>query len=117
MHLTFRRNPHQSTQMSGFNRVSERHRMARNQVQAWTQKGSSQKMQSRWMSQLRSERVQHVSEPRKETILLEKTDTEMRELLIRLIAQNQEHARPDEGNELDDEVGSSAADIKCQQVT
>ncbi len=45
--------------------------MIRNQIQAWTQKG-------------------YPSEPRKDTIRLDKTDTEMRELLICLIAQNKE---------------------------
>jgi hypothetical protein len=32
-------------------------------------------------------KLQHLSEPRKDTILLDKPDTEMKELLIRLIAQ------------------------------
>ncbi len=35
-------------------------------------------------------KLQYPSEPRKDTILLDKTDTDMRELLIRLIAQNKE---------------------------
>jgi hypothetical protein len=35
-------------------------------------------------------KLQHLSEPRKDTILLDKTGAEMRELLIRLIAQNKE---------------------------
>ncbi len=35
-------------------------------------------------------KLQHLSEPRKDTILLDQTDTEMRELLIRLIAQDKE---------------------------
>ncbi len=34
--------------------------------------------------------LQYPSEPRKDTILLDKTDTERRGLLIRLIAQNKE---------------------------
>jgi hypothetical protein len=35
-------------------------------------------------------KLQYPSEPRKDMILLNKTDTEMRELLICLIAQNKE---------------------------
>jgi hypothetical protein len=35
-------------------------------------------------------KLHHVSEPRKDTILLDKMDTQMRELLIRFIAQNKE---------------------------
>jgi hypothetical protein len=58
-------------------------------------------------------KLQYPSEPRKDTILLDKTDTEMRELLICLIAT----ARLVPGNELDAEGSSSAADINCQQVT
>jgi hypothetical protein len=46
---------------------------------------------------------QHLSEPRKDTILLDKMDTEMRELLIRLIAQKKKTERPDQGDELDAE--------------
>jgi hypothetical protein len=35
-------------------------------------------------------KLQHLSEPRKDTLFLDKTNTEMRELFIRLIAQNKE---------------------------
>jgi hypothetical protein len=42
---------------------------------------------------------------------LDKTDTEIRELLILLIAQNKGTARPDQGNELGAEGGSCTADI------
>ena len=35
-------------------------------------------------------KIQRPSEPRKETIFLDKTDTEMSELLIQLVAQNKE---------------------------
>ena len=61
--------------------------------------------------------LQYPSEPRKDTILLDKADTEMRGLQICLIVQKKEKASPDQGDELDAERSSSAADINCQQVT
>jgi hypothetical protein len=70
--------------------------MVRHQIQAWTQKGSTQwivldtlKMDEPIAPQTRRKfKLQYPSEPRKDTILLDKTDTEMRELLICFKAQN-----------------------------
>ncbi len=61
-------------------------------------------------------KLQYPSEPRKD-ILLDKTDTEMKELLICLIAQNKEQQVQIRGDELDAEGSSSPADMNCQQVT
>jgi hypothetical protein len=68
--------------------------MIRNQIQAWTQKGSTQKIlkmdEPIALRTRRKLKLQYPSEPRKDTILLDKTDTKMRDLLLRLIAQNKE---------------------------
>ena len=63
--------------------------------------------------------LQHLSEPRKDTILLDKTDTEMRELLICLIAQNREQQVQIKAMNLmlKEVLAQQTLLVNCQQVT